>query len=400
MSFAKHTDLPPGLTPHALYFDNAATTPLAPEALGVMMPFLSDRFGNPSAIYSQGIDARYAVEKARRRVARAIGAREGEIIFTASGSESDNLAIKGTFLARRHRGMHVISCTTEHSAVLNTLEALSDFGAEVTLIDVGESGVIDPDDVARAIRDDTVLITVMFANSETGVIHPIAEIARVARERGVVFHCDAVQSVGKEPIDVETLGVDLLSLSGHKIHGPKGGAALYVRRGVEIQPIIHGGNQEGGLRAGTENVPAIAGLGAALELAEALRPAEMPRLRALGDWIIERLQRSINGVQLCGDPAHRLATILCLTIEGIEGARLVSLAGEEGISIAAGSACSAGGLAPSHVLTAMGLPMGRVSGGIRISLGRENTDAAVDHLIAKLPLLVRALREGTPRDGR
>jgi cysteine desulfurase len=309
------------------------------------------------------------------------------------------LAIKGIHLARRHRGTHVISCTTEHSAVLNTLEALSDLGADVTLLEVGESGIIDPDDVARAIRDDTVLITLMFANSETGVLHPIDEIARVARERGVILHCDAVQAVGKEPIDVDALGVDLLSLSGHKIHGPKGGAALFVRRGVEIQPIIHGGNQEGGLRAGTENVPAIAGLGAALELAEALRPVEMPRLRALGERIIERLKKSIDGVQLCGDPAHRLATIMCLTIEGIEGARLVSLAGEEGIAIAAGSACTAGGLAPSHVLTAMGLPLGRVSGGIRISLGRENTEAAVDHLTSKLPLLVRALREGTPIDG-
>jgi cysteine desulfurase len=387
--------LPGTLTRRALYLDNNATTPLAPEVLEEMMPYLTEQFGNASTIYQFGVDARYGVEKARRRVAKALhAARDEEILFTAGGSESDNLAIKGSVLARRERGRHIISCHTEHKAVLNTLAWLEEeHGCEVTWIPVGASGRVDPDDVRRAIREDTVLITLMFANSETGAIHPIAEVGEIARERGVTFHCDAVQAVGKEPLDVSALQVDLLSISGHKFNAPKGVGALYVRDGVALTPIIHGGGQERGLRAGTENVPGIVGLGRAIQLAEQRRPEEQARLRAMKERLVAGLQAAVDGIARNGDPERCLAGTVNLGITGIEGPRLVALAGEDGISIAAGSACTTHGTARSHVLETMGLPDEQIRGAVRISLGRFTTDEAIDHVLEVLPRLIRRLRE-------
>jgi cysteine desulfurase len=380
-------------TPRELYFDHAATTPLAPEVLEEMMPFLTGQFGNASTLYQLGVDARYAVEKARRRVARTIGARDDEILFTAGGTESDNLAIQGVLSAHGERGDHVISCGTEHSAVRNTLLHLEAAGrCRVTWLPVGESGRVDPVDVEKTIDDETVLITLMLANSETGVIHPIGEIGQIARERGVLFHCDAVQAIGKEAVDMSALGVDLLSLAAHKFHGPKGVGALWVREGVEIAPQIHGGSQERGLRAGTENVAGTVGMGKAIQMAEALRERERPRLRTLRDRLLDGLLAAVEDLHVNGDEEHRLAGMLNLSVAGVEGSRLVTLAAEEGIAIAAGSACTAVGTVRSHVLTAMGLPDERVEGAIRISLGRDNSEAAIDCAIERLPPLIHQLR--------
>lgn len=385
--------VPTALSPAALFFDHNATTPLAPEVLEEMMPFLTEEFGNASTVYPLGVNARYGVEKARRRVAKAIGAQPEEIVFTGGGSESDNLAIKGVALAQRGQGRHIVSCPTEHEAVLEPLRWLeSRFGFEVTWLPPGRSGRIDPDDLARALRPDTALVTLMFANNETGVLHPVAEIGRITRERGVLFHTDAIQAVGKEPIDVHALGIDLLSLSAHKVYGPKGVGALFVRSGVAIEPLVHGGHHERGLRAGTENVAGIVGLGKALEIAAARREAEMARERALKARLAERLLAALDGVEINGDQEHCLAGTLNVGIAGISGPRLVGLAAAENLCIAAGSACRTGETASSHVLTAMGLPAPAVEGAVRLSLGRGTTEAAVDHLAERLAALVRQLR--------
>jgi cysteine desulfurase len=381
-------------TPRELFFDYNATTPIAPEALEEMMPFLTEEFGNASTIYPFGVQARYGIEKARERVAKALGAQSEEIVFTGGGSESNNLAIKGAALANRERGRHLISCMTEHRAVMEPLHWLERyFDDEVTMLCPQRSGAIDLDELIAAIREDTVLISLMFANNETGVLHPIAEVGRIARERGILFHCDAIQGVGKEEVDVNALGVDLLSLSGHKIYAPKGVGALYVREGTRLESFIHGGSHERGLRAGTENVAGIAGLGRAIEIVDARRVEEMARLRGLKRRLAEGLQSALDGIDVNGDPEHSLAGTLNLGIQGISGPRLVALAAEEGICIAAGSACRTGGTASSHVLEAMGLPQVDVDGAVRLSLGHWTTEGAVDHLIAALPPLIGRLRE-------
>jgi cysteine desulfurase len=326
-------------------------------------------------------------------VARALGAKDEEIVFTGGGSESNNLAIKGAALANHERGLHLISCHTEHRAVLEPLHWLErHFGAEVTLMRPKRTGEIDLDALRDAIRDDTVLISLMFANNETGVLHPIAEVGRIAEERGVLLHCDAIQGAGKEAIDVNALGVDLLSISGHKFYGPKGVGALFVREGTAIESFIHGGSHERGMRAGTENVAGIVGLGRALEVCEERREKEMRRLRALRARLAQGLIESVEGIDINGDPDHTLAGTLNLGIRGISGPRLVALTAEEGICIAAGSACRTGGTASSHVLEAMGLPEEDVQGAVRLSLGHWTSERAVDHLIARLAELIERLR--------
>ncbi|MBN1475457.1 cysteine desulfurase [Candidatus Sumerlaeota bacterium] len=381
------------LTPRELFFDYNATTPIAPEAIEEMMPFLTEEFGNASTIYAFGVKARYGIERARGRVARALGAKPEEIVFTGGGSESNNLAIKGAALANRERGRHLISCMTEHRAVMEPLHWLERyFDDELTMLRPQRSGAIDLDELIASIREDTVLISLMFANNETGVLHPIEEVGRIARERGILFHCDAIQGVGKEAIDVNALGVDLLSLSGHKIYAPKGVGALYVREGTRLESFIHGGSHERGLRAGTENVAGIVGLGRAIEVVDARREEEMARLRGLKRRLAEGLQSALDGIDVNGDLERSLAGTLNLGIRGISGPRLVALAAEEGICIAAGSACRTGGTASSHVLEAMGLPQVDVDGAVRLSLGHWTSEASVDHLINALPPLIQRVR--------
>lgn len=381
----------------AHYFDHAATAPLAPEVQEAMRPYLGERFGNASTIYPLGVEAAYAVERARLQVLRALHADEAQtrVVFTGSATEAINLAHKGMVWASGRRPAHVISCVTEHSASLQSLRWLETRGeAAVTWLPVGVTGRADPAGVERALRPGTALISLMLANSETGVLHPIAEAARTARAHGVLIHCDAAQAAGKVPVDFAALGVDLLSINAHKFHGPKGVGALLIRGGVEIEPLIHGGGQEGGLRAGTENVAGIVGLGAAIELAVRLREAEATRLLGLRRRVIEGVQSRVRGVHVHGDQTHCLPSTLNLGIEDVEGPRVVALMGERGFSIAAGSACTARGTARSHVLTAMGLPEAQVAGAIRISLGRGNTASSADDLVEALAEVIDSLRRG------
>lgn len=382
------------LTPRELFFDYNATTPIAPEVLEEMMPFLTEEFGNASTIYPFGVNARYGIEKARQRIARALGAKPEEIVFTGGGSESNNLAIKGAALANRERGRHLISCMTEHRAVLEPLHWLEKyFSDEITLLTPQREGAIDLDQLIDAIRDDTAMITLMLANNETGVLHPIAEVGKIARERGILFHCDAIQGAGKEKIDVAGLNVDLLSISGHKIYAPKGVGVLFVREGTTLESFIHGGSHERGLRAGTENVAGIVGLGRAMELVDAHRTEEMPRLRALKQRMAKGLLERIDGIDVNGDQINALAGTLNIGVRGIYGPRLVALAAERNICLAAGSACRTGSSASSHVLTSMGLPEANVNGAVRISLGRWTTDRAVDHLLDVLQELIETIRK-------
>jgi cysteine desulfurase len=391
----------------SLHFDNAATTPLDPAVRDAMLPFLGERFGNASALHPGGVEARYAVEKARQRVARAIGAEPEEIVFTASGTESANLALRGVARAarRRNRGepVHVVAGATEHRAVLETLRDLECDGLfDFTLVPVDQRGIVDPHAVESAIRPETRLLTFMLINSETGAQHPIETIA-VARDMavkvaqtqgislGIPFHCDACQAIGKMPIDVGLLGIDLLTLNGHKFHGPQGVGALWIKSGVEIAPVITGGGQERGLRAGTENVAGIVGLGAAIGIAQERMLQDVRAMDTMRARIAETLTE-VEGVHVNSPEDQCAPHILNLGIEGLDGRRLVSIAGEKGICLAAGSACSMTGTEPSHVLTAMGLPLERVRGAIRISLGRFNTQAGVDRLLAEMPDLIAEAR--------
>ncbi len=355
----------------AHYFDHAATAPLAPEVQEAMRPYLGERFGNASTIYPLGVEAAYAVERARLQVLRALHADEAQtrVVFTGSATEAINLAHKGMVWASGRRPAHVISCVTEHSASLQSLRWLETRGeAAVTWLPVGVTGRADPAGVERALRPGTALISLMLANSETGVLHPIAEAARTARAHGVLIHCDAAQAAGKVPVDFAALGVDLLSINAHKFHGPKGVGALLIRGGVEM--------------------------GAAIELAVRLREAEATRLLGLRRRVIEGVQSRVRGVHVHGDQTHCLPSTLNLGIEDVEGPRVVALMGERGFSIAAGSACTARGTARSHVLTAMGLPEAQVAGAIRISLGRGNTASSADDLVEALAEVIDSLRRG------
>ena len=381
------------MTDHIIYMDNAATTATRPEVLEAMLPYFTQHYGNPSSIHSVGRDARRAVEKARQQVAAALGAQPREIYFTAGGSESDNWAIRCASRALAAKGKHIITSQIEHHAVLHTCQYMEKQGYEVTYLPVDENGLVRVEDVKNAIRPDTVLITIMAANNEIGTIEPIREIGKVAHEAGVLFHTDAVQAVGAVPIDVNDWNVDMLSLSGHKLHAPKGIGALYIRKGVKISNLIFGGAQERGLRAGTENLPGIVGLGAAIELAVSELPEYTRRLTALRDRLIDGILQSIHDVRLNGHRTQRLPGNVNVSVRYVEGEALLMRLDLAGVEASSGSACTSGSLDPSHVLLAIGLPHEIAHGSLRLSLGSDTTEADVDYVLQTLPGIVRDLRE-------
>ena len=376
-----------------IYADNAATTKVAPEVVDAMLPYFTETYGNPSSIYNEGRTARVAVEKAREQVANAIGASPKEIYFTGSGSEADNWALRSTARALSKKGNHIITSAVEHHAVLHTCQDLEKQGFEVTYLPVDKYGMVSPDDVKAAIKDTTIMISIMFANNEIGTVQPIAELGALCRERGVLFHTDAVQAAGHLAIDVQATNIDLLSLSGHKFHGPKGAGALYTRRGIALQNVLYGGGQERGHRAGTENVPAIAGLAAALAQADANLPANTARCLDLRQRLTERML-AIPGTHLNGDAAQRLPGNVNITFDGVEAETLLLLLDEAGICASAGSACSAGAVEPSHVLLALGLTPAQAKSTLRLTLDAANTAEEIDTAAAVITACVQRLRDG------
>ena len=378
----------------SVYFDHAATTAVDPRVLERMLPFFSEHYGNPSEIHALGREARAAVEEARAQVAAALGAGEKEIVFTSGGTESDNLALLGV-LQKLEPG-HLIVSAVEHPAVMETARYLQRLGWDVTFVPVDGHGVIDRDQYEAAFRPDTRLASVMTANNVMGSLQPIKELARYARGRGVLFHTDAVQAMGAVPVDVNELGVDLLSLSGHKLYGPKGSGALYVRRGVRLAPVTHGGGHERRLRSGTENVPGIVGLGAALAIAYEELPAQQPRVTALRDRLIAGVLGAVEEVTLLGHPSERLPGNACFSVRYVEGESMVLQLDGKGIAASSGSACASGSLEPSHVILAMGYGAEEAHGSLRLTLGRENDAADVDYFVAVLPGVVDKLRAMSP----
>ncbi len=392
---------------HRVYLDNNATTPVLPEVLEAMRPYFLEHFGNASSIHHHGQETRAAVERARESVAALLGCRASEVVFTSGGTEADNLAIFGLVRA----GDHIISSTIEHHAVLNACKHLATKlqGCEVTCIPVDGRGLVDPGDVKRALRSNTKLVTIMFANNETGVLQPVEEIATIAAEADVYFHTDAVQAAGKLPIDINKIGCDLLSISGHKLHGPQGAGALYVRRGTELEPMLHGGSHERSRRAGTENVPGIVGLGKAAELAMAGFDCggdgkedrkEGRKMAAMRDHLERELLQieasGLNGADSNGEPAPRVPNTTNIYFDGIEGESLVIALDLKGLAVSTGAACSSGAIEPSHVLTAMGLRTDRAKASIRFSLGKQNTPEDIDFALGLIPETVAHLRELSP----
>lgn len=379
-----------------VYLDNNATTALAPEVLEAMLPFYREEFGNPSSIHAFGRGVRVAIDEAREEVAKLVGAEPGEVIFTSGGTEADNFAVKGVAYACQEYGRHIITSAIEHPAVLNTCQYLEERGFRVTYLPVNGQGLVDPEDVRKAIDRGTILITLMHANNETGTLQPIREIGEIARERGICFHTDAVQSVGKLPFQVKELGANLLSLSAHKIHGPKGMGALYLEKGTKLHPLLHGGHHERGWRAGTENTAGIVGLGRACRLAAQGLPEELQRLAALRDRLEQGIQERIRQVKLNGHPTQRLPNTLNCSFWGIEGESLLINLDLEGIAISTGSACASGSINPSHVLLAMGIPEEICRSSLRFSLGRYNTAEEIDYTLEVLPRIVDRLRRISP----
>jgi cysteine desulfurase len=379
-----------------IYLDHAATTPPAAEVAQAMQPYLAEKYGNPSALYAIGRESRQAVEDARRKVASLIGAAPEEVYFTSGGSESDNMAVSGVLLAARGERTHVVTTSIEHHAVLETVEFVAGHGYGATVVDVDSKGLVDPEDIRNAIRPETALVSVMHANNEVGTIEPVAEISRVCHEAGVYMHTDAVQTVGNIPVDVDDLGVDLLSMSGHKLYGPKGVGAIYIRKGTKISRFIHGGEQERGMRAGTENIGGIVGLGTAAELAGGEMAAKVPRITALRDRLKEGLISSMDDVFLNGHPERRLPNNVHLGIRFIEGEAICLQLDTVGICASTGSACSSEALEPSHVLLAIGVPTLEAHGSLRFSLGRGTTVEEIDYVIESLPPIVKRLRAMSP----
>ena len=379
-----------------VYLDNASTTPLLPEVREAMMPYLGEAFGNPSCLHGWGDAARDAMGTARDQVAQLIGANAEGVIFTGSGTESNNFAIKGLALAQQKKGKHIIVSAIEHFSVLHSARTLEKWGFELSLIPVDKNGMVDPEDVRRSIRKDTVLISVMHANGEVGTIEPVKEIARVAKDKDVVFHTDAVATAGMIPVDIKELGVDALSLAGNQFYGPKGVGALWVRRGVRIMPLLDGGVQEEGRRAGTENVPAIVGLGKAAELARTDMAARIKHLSNLRDRLLTELPRRIEHVVVTGHPQNRLPGYASFCVEFIEGESTLMLLNSRGVAVTSGSACTSRALKASHVLIAMGISHELAQGSLLFTAGIDNSLEDIDYLLEVLPPIVDRLRQMSP----
>lgn len=379
-----------------IYFDNAATTQVRQEVLESMQSYFIENYGNPSSIYESARKNKNAIEDAREKVARALGAQPKEIYFTGCGTESDNWAIKGIAEACAGKGNHIITTQIEHHAVLHTCEYLGKHGCEVTYLPVDKYGIITIEDLKNAIRPTTILISIMFANNEIGSVQPVEQIGEIARRNGILFHTDAVQAVGHVPINVKKMNIDMLSLSAHKLYGPKGIGALYIRTGVKITPLLHGGAQERNRRAGTENVAGIVALGMAIELMAAEMVDEASRLTYLRDKLINGILTNIPYTRLNGHPKKRLPGNVDISFEFIEGESILLMLDMNGVSASSGSACTSGSLDPSHVLLAIGLPHETAHGSLRLTLGRYNTEAEVDKVLETLPPIITRLRDMSP----
>jgi cysteine desulfurase len=379
-----------------IYMDHSATTFVKPEVLYAMIPYFTEHFGNPSSVYGIARDSKKAIDAARVQTSRALGADPEEIYFTSGGSESDNWAIKGIALANRNRGNHIITTQIEHHAVLHACEFLEKEGFEVTYLPVDQYGLVNSRDLETAITDKTILVSIMYANNEIGTIEPVAELGAIARRHKVYFHTDAVQVIGNIPLDVKASNIDLLSLSAHKFYGPKGVGALYIRKGVRIDNLIHGGGQERKRRAGTENIAGIVGLGKAIEMATADIPGHNAKIRAMRDRLIRGVLEKIPNARLNGHPEKRLCGNVNISFEFIEGESMLLWLDDAGICASTGSACTSGSLEPSHVLLATGLPVEISHGSLRLTLGDANTEADVDVVLEVLPKVVTKLREMSP----
>ncbi len=379
-----------------VYLDHNATTPVHPEVLEAMLPYYRENFGNASSIHSFGREAKVALDESREKVARFLNADPLEIYFTSGGTESDNLAIKGVAWANRNKGKHIITSKIEHHAVLESCKFLEREGFEVTYLPVDRYGMVDPEELEKNLREDTILVTMMYANNETGAIEPIEELSKIVKEKGVYFHTDAVQAGGKIKIDVNKLGVDLLSLSAHKFYGPKGVGVIYIRRGVRLTPLAHGGHHEKARRAGTENIPGIVGLAKALEIAYGDMEKEEERLKSLTTSFFKKVSEKIPDVFLNGPPQKRIPNTVNLSFKGVEGESIILNLDLKGIAVASGSACTSGSLEPSHVLSAMGVAPDLAQSSLRFSFGRSNTMEDVDYVVEALPEIVSKLRAMSP----
>ncbi|MDF2595880.1 MAG: nifS [Clostridia bacterium] len=379
-----------------IYFDNAATTPVKKEVLDTMLPYFTENFGNPSSVYQLAQINKKAIDEARDTMAKYLGANANEIFFTSGGTEADNWAIKGIAEAYKAKGNHIITSKIEHHAVLHTCEYLEKQGYEVTYLDVDKDGIVNPEDVKKAIKDTTILISIMYANNEIGTIMPIAEIGQIAKEHQIIFHTDAVQAIGQVKIDVKEQNIDLLSLSAHKINGPKGVGLLYIKRGIKTAPFIHGGAQERGRRAGTENVPGIVGLAKAMELTYDHFEEKIKNITALRDELIQGLITQIPYCKLNGHKTQRLSNNVNIGVEFVEGESLLLLLDMNGIAASSGSACTSGSLDPSHVLLALGLPHEKAHGSVRFTLAESTTKEQIDYVLEKMPPIVQRMRDMSP----
>jgi len=379
-----------------IYLDHNATTPVHPEVLEAMLPYLKEKFGNASSIHSFGREAKVALEDAREKVAKLFNCAPSEIYFTSGGTESDNLAVKGVAFANRNKGKHIITSSIEHHAVLESCKYLQKEGFETTFLLVDKYGFVDPDELGKNIRNDTILVTIMHANNEIGTIQPIEELARITKEKGIYFHTDAVQSAGKLSLNTEKMPIDLASISGHKIYGPKGVGAIYIRKGVRITPLAHGGHHERSRRAGTENIPGIVGLGKAAEIALRDMGNQHQHLKSLTEAFLKTLNEKIMDISLNGHPEKRVPSTLNISFKGVEGESIILSLDMKGVAVASGSACTSGSLEPSHVLSALEIDPAIAQSSIRFSFGRENTMEDVDYVCEVLPEIIERLRSMSP----
>lgn len=379
-----------------VYLDYSATTPVKEEVLSEMIPYFTQEFGNPSSLYTQGLTAKTALDKARNQVAQLVGAEDGEIYFTGCGTEADNWVILGVSDALKAKGNHIITSKIEHHAILHSCEYLEKHGFEVTYLDVDSDGRVNPESLREAITDKTILVSIMLVNNEVGTVQPIKELAEIAKEHGVLFHTDAVQAIGNIPVDVKDLGVDYMSMSAHKIYGPKGTGALYARKGAKLQSFIHGGAQEMRRRAGTENTAGIVGFGKAAELAKENLESHIEHSRNLRDYLADKIKENIEDIQINGSMEHRHPGNLNVTFKYIEGESILLLLDAFGIAVSTGSACSSKSLTPSHVLTALGVPVEMIHGTVRFTVGDFTTKEDIDYTVENLTKVVARLRELSP----